>query len=96
MGREETPSISLKRLYRPRKEGGIDLLDIEARNIAIEVSWLKKYLNTSGARPAWTFVTDAITNCIKPDGIKCLQDVNIFLSSMCAPAQPRENNPTKK
>ena len=79
---KKSPPLSLKRLHKPQSEGGINLLDLEAQNLAIEVTWLKKYLDTTKARPTWAFVTDALINCIKPSGIWSLSDVNIFLTSL--------------
>ncbi|KAI0037493.1 hypothetical protein FA95DRAFT_1529454, partial [Auriscalpium vulgare] len=43
--------IDLKHLYRPKEQGGIDLLDIKARNDAIELMWLKDYLDLTETRP---------------------------------------------
>ena len=87
--------ISMKRLQRLKKEGGIELLDLEARNTAIETMWLKRYLDTSQNRPQWAFTTDAIINCIKPEGIRSLRDVNIFLTSIRPQTQTRQNSPAK-
>ena len=44
------PSISMERLSKPVEEGGIKLLDIQARNEAIEITWLPAYLNLSETR----------------------------------------------
>jgi len=46
-----SPRIALSALQRPREEGGLNLLDIEARNEAIEITWLKPYLDLSANRP---------------------------------------------
>ena len=45
---------------QPRSNGGLDLLDIEARLEAIQITWLKKYLAPITKRPIWAFVTDQI------------------------------------
>jgi hypothetical protein len=39
--------IASNTLCRPINEGGLDLLDVAARNEAIDIIWLKKYLNFS-------------------------------------------------
>ncbi|KAJ7673856.1 hypothetical protein DFH06DRAFT_978680, partial [Mycena polygramma] len=47
-------------LQAPVAEGGRDLLDIEARNQAIDVMWLKEYLNLGPDRALWGYFADAI------------------------------------
>ncbi|KAH9849655.1 hypothetical protein C2E23DRAFT_693748, partial [Lenzites betulinus] len=42
------------------KEGGIKLLDVQARNEALDLMWLKEYLDISPSRPRWAYVADAI------------------------------------
>lgn len=93
---EEVPPIALKCLQRPQKEGGIDLLDLEAWSLAIEITWLKKYLDTTKPRPTWAFTTDTLLNCIKPDGVQCLNNVNIFLTSLSPPTQTCQSHTTHK
>ena len=44
----------------PRKKGGLDIPDIDARVEAIQIMWLKKYLAPPQERPVWAFVTDQI------------------------------------
>ncbi|KAI9571560.1 hypothetical protein HD554DRAFT_2016388, partial [Boletus coccyginus] len=61
-GKKSSP-LSLQRLQQPRHKGGIDLLNIEARNFAIEITWLRSYLDTSKQLPTWSFVTDPIISC---------------------------------
>ena len=39
------PRIAIKTLYHPIKEEGLNLLDINTRNKAIETTWLKTYLD---------------------------------------------------
>ena len=66
-GSTTPPPISLQRLYAPKNEGGLALLDIPSRNKAISLTWLKAYLDLSPSWPTWAFVTDAIINHIRPD-----------------------------
>jgi len=42
---ETTPRLSLEHLYSPTEKGGMNILDIHARNKAIEITWLREYLN---------------------------------------------------
>lgn len=44
--------ISLKHLYALTGDGGLEILDIPARNKVIKLAWLKTYLDLSPhARP---------------------------------------------
>ncbi|EPS92835.1 hypothetical protein FOMPIDRAFT_1137242 [Fomitopsis schrenkii] len=45
------PPVNMDTLCLPLAEGGINLLDIEARNQAIQVMWLKRYLDLGPKRP---------------------------------------------
>ena len=47
-------------MYTPRKRGGKKVLDIEARNKAIHLTWLKAYLNLGEERATWAYFADAI------------------------------------
>jgi hypothetical protein len=57
---DSSPRIACDTLCRPIKEGGLDLLDISARNEAIDIIWLRRYLNFSPSRPTWAAITDII------------------------------------
>ena len=57
---EKIDSINQSQMHAPHKKGGKKLLDIEARNKAIHLTWLKTYLNFGSDRPTWTFFADAI------------------------------------
>lgn len=60
--------IALENLQRPIEEGGLNLLDIQARNDAIEITWLKTYLDFSPTRPTWAKITDLIIDVSMPPG----------------------------
>lgn len=47
----QTPHIALNTLELPLKEGGLNLLNIRTWNEAIEIMWLKSYLNFSPMHP---------------------------------------------
>jgi hypothetical protein len=57
---DSSPRIASDTLSSPISKGGLNLLDIEARNEAIDIIWLKKYLNFSATCPTWAVVTDII------------------------------------
>lgn len=50
-GETSLPCIAMEALHRPMEEGGLDLLDINVQNEAIEIGWLKSYLNFNGTHP---------------------------------------------
>jgi hypothetical protein len=50
-------------------EGGLDLLDIVIRNKAIDVMWLKRYLDFSPSHPTWAAITNIIVQELAP---KCV------------------------
>jgi hypothetical protein len=79
----KTPlGCSLKQLMKPHHTGGINLLDIEARNQAIELMWLKPYIDRSTKHPLWAFVFDTIINCINNTGITEQNDIHTFLTTL--------------
>ncbi|KAH9847173.1 hypothetical protein C2E23DRAFT_706940, partial [Lenzites betulinus] len=45
--------IATETLIRDVEKGGIGLLDLEARNEAIEVVWLRDYMTSGEGRPLW-------------------------------------------
>ncbi|KAI0344348.1 hypothetical protein BDW22DRAFT_1327332, partial [Trametopsis cervina] len=52
--------INVATLQKPAAEGGIKLLDLPARNDAIELTWLSSYLLLSTDRPQWAYLADAL------------------------------------
>ena len=65
-GDNSSPRIALDFLQSPVEEGGLNLIDIKARNEAIEIMWLKSYLNISPSRPEWAAVTDLLIDMAAP------------------------------
>ncbi len=55
--RHNTP-VGMEHVRMPVNKGGLNLLDLEARNEAIDIMWLKSYLDFSDARPTWAFLAD--------------------------------------
>ena len=62
----KSPRVTLEYLHYPHKEGGLNLLDIKARNEAIEIMWLKEYLNLSPLRLTWAKITDITIDVAAP------------------------------
>jgi ribonuclease HI len=93
---KKTSPINLEQLQKPRTEGGINLIDLKARNEAIEITWLRSYLDLSKKRPAWAFLADIIINNLKPTGISNTTDLNTFLQSWSPPTKGTRANNTPK
>ena len=95
---DTAPRMALEYLYKPIDEGGLNILNISARNEAIEIVWLKSYLDLSPSRPAWAIVTDLLINAAAPPGTSVIARINTFTQSWNPPMRgPRadlvgENN----
>jgi hypothetical protein len=76
---DSSSRITSKMLKRPITKGGLNLLDIEAQNNAIDIIWLKTYLNFSPKRPEWATVTDLIIEASAPHGLVRKVLINPFL-----------------
>ena len=57
---DRSPRVSMEVMCRPTAEGGLNLLDIRARNDAIDAVWLRDYLAPPEGRPRWALAVDAI------------------------------------
>jgi ribonuclease HI len=80
-GADSSPRLALDVLYCPVEEGGLNLLDITARNEAIEIMWLKSHLDLSPARPAWAVVTDLLIDMTAPPATNQDARENNFLQT---------------
>ena len=78
---DSTPRLGLDILQRPIEEGGLNLLDITARNEAIELMWLKAYLDLSPSRPLWATVTDILIDAAAPPTTNPKARINTFLQT---------------
>ncbi len=56
-GRHNVP-VGLDHVCLPVSRGGLGMLDLESRSEAIDIMWLKSYLDFSQERPTWAFVAD--------------------------------------
>jgi hypothetical protein len=54
------PRVALDILQLPTESEGLNLLDIKARNEAIDIMWLKDYLKLTPEQPEWALITDLI------------------------------------
>ncbi|KAI0331330.1 hypothetical protein GY45DRAFT_1249032, partial [Cubamyces sp. BRFM 1775] len=59
-GEGKKPMVARELLCGPFAEGGLKLLDIRARNEAVELMWLRDYLNLTRWRATWTILADAL------------------------------------
>ena len=90
---DTAPRMALEYLYKPIDEGGLNILNISARNEAIEIIWLKSYLDITPSRPAWAIVTNLLINAAAPPGTSVIARINTFTQSWnppmrCPRAQP--------
>ena len=79
--------IALDYLHSPLNQGGLNLLDIRSRNEAIELVWLRDYLNLTPSRQPWAVVTDLLVNATAPPGTSAIAVVNSFLQSWNPPTR---------
>ncbi|KAI0323400.1 hypothetical protein GY45DRAFT_1349801 [Cubamyces sp. BRFM 1775] len=50
---KHSPPVKMAQLQLPVDRGGFKILDLEARNDAIDLMWLKEYLTVGNDRPWW-------------------------------------------
>jgi Reverse transcriptase (RNA-dependent DNA polymerase) len=87
---ENTPRLVKDTLRDPQPEGGIQILDLKTRNEAINVMWLKSYLNLSDSRPTWALATDVLINNTAPTLIPEKAIANPFLQSWYPPLKGKK------
>jgi len=56
-------------LRNPITEGELNLLDLKIRNKAINIMWLKTYLDFSLKRPEWATIMNLIIEVSAPKGL---------------------------
>ena len=57
---ESNPTISMAHMTSYPDNGGKKVLDIQARNDAIQLTWVQAYLKMGDERPTWAFIADEI------------------------------------
>ncbi|KZP28251.1 hypothetical protein FIBSPDRAFT_689948, partial [Athelia psychrophila] len=89
--------INIETLSLPIEKGGHGILDVPARNEAIELVWAKRYLSLDDDRPVWAFVADVLIQRSIPKAGKNHVDerltINPFLQ-MWKPALQGKNRVT--
>ena len=68
---EKVDTVNQAQMYAPHNKGGKKILDIEAHNKAIQLMWLKTYLNIGEDRATWVYFADAMI------GTDILQSQNV-------------------
>ncbi|KAI0326649.1 hypothetical protein GY45DRAFT_1258552, partial [Cubamyces sp. BRFM 1775] len=59
-GESKKPKVARDLLWGEIEDGGIKLLDLKARNEAIELVWLKDYLDFTVKRQTWAVLADTL------------------------------------
>jgi hypothetical protein len=77
--------IVIEALPQSVHERGLNLLNIKAKNDAINIMWLKEYLRLTPMRPTWAKVVDLLINAVAPKKISKKVRMNAFLQSWDAP-----------
>jgi len=85
MGPRNKTLNAMANLRRPIHKGGLNVLDIKSRNEAIEIIWLKTYLNFSPSQQKWATVTDHIILAVAPPRSIKKARVNPFMQTWTAP-----------
>ena len=63
---EKTATMGIKDAARSPEYGGRKILDIVKRNGAIDLMWVKQYLNMGPDRPKWAYLMDEIFRLERP------------------------------
>ena len=66
--------VNRAQMSAPHTRGGKKVLNLEARNKAIHLTWLKAYLNVGGERATWAYFADAIIGTDIPDSQRVNKD----------------------
>jgi ribonuclease HI len=83
------PLINEATLQLPKSQGGLGLLDPVARNEAIDVERLRRYLNFGPTRATWAYVVDATINIMHPEKEDAHRRQNPFTQNWVVPTQGR-------
>ena len=91
-----TSPVSMDTLCLPVEEGGLGLLDIEARNEALDLMWMKRYLDLSPRRPVWAWAMDVLISksaSSEAGAITRAAQINTFLQDWKPSLGPRTGLP---
>ena len=67
---KERATMGIKDVARDPERGGRKIMDIAKRNEAIDLMWVKQYLNMGPDRPKWAFMMDEIFRIERPKRAK--------------------------
>ena len=81
------PRLGMTHLSYTKDIGGLKLLNLKTRNEAIEIVWLRDYLNLTHTRPTWAFVTDILINETTPPTLDETTRTNAFLQNWKIPTK---------
>ena len=84
---EHVPRLGMNHLTETKDNGGLKLLNLKIRNEAIELIWLRDYLNLTQTRPSWAYITDALINETTPPNLDEQTRVNAFLQNWKIPTK---------
>ena len=59
-GKEKKGLMPMEKVIASREEGGLGIPSIEARNKAIQVMWLKKFLAKPSMKPTWAWIAEEL------------------------------------
>ena len=83
------PRLGMNHLTNAKDIGGLKLLNLKTRNEAIEIIWLRDYLNLTHTRPTWAYITDILINETTPPSLDEHTRVNAFLQNWKIPTKGR-------
>ncbi|KAH9176241.1 hypothetical protein EDB89DRAFT_1846301 [Lactarius sanguifluus] len=81
------PRLGLNQLENTKDDGGIKLLNLKNRNKAIEIVWLKGYLDLTELRPTWAYISDILINETTPKNLNENTRVNAYLQNWKIPVK---------
>ena len=77
----------MNHLTNDKETGGLKLLNLKTRNKAIEIIWLRDYLNLTHTCPTWVYVTDILINKTTPPSLDEHTRTNAFLQNWRIPTK---------
>ena len=92
----KTPPVSQAITSQPVERGGLDILDIQVRNEAIELMWLSAYLRLDEERPLWAYAADVLISLAvsrSAGAIRRNAQINTFLQTWSPTLGPRSKLP---
>jgi ribonuclease HI len=94
--KDKTSRVNIETVHAPISRGGLKMLDISARNKAITIMWLKRYLDFTQNRPLWANFADSILADAVPrseDKIDPAIRINPFLQKWKSYTYSKTNRP---